>query len=43
MCERLGIYFNSPVHPAKPLRAFRDRAKDNPDGLGIAFYPDNFS
>ncbi len=40
MCELLGMSFNLPVRPSISFRGFRRRGKDNPDGWGIAFYPD---
>jgi len=36
MCELLGLCFNQPVRPEISFRGFRPRAKDNPDGWGIA-------
>ncbi|RKZ31304.1 hypothetical protein DRQ33_07190 [bacterium] len=30
----------SPSNPLYLLRGFRHRGKSNPDGWGIAFYPD---
>lgn len=40
MCELLGISFNQPVKPSLSFRGFRHRGKINPDGWGIAYYPD---
>ena len=33
--------FNLPVKPSFSFRGFRLRGGDNPDGWGLAFYPDN--
>ena len=41
MCELLGMCFNMPVQPKISFRAFRRRGRENPDGWGIAFYPDS--
>jgi len=40
MCELLGMSFNLPVRPSISFRGFRHRGEENPDGWGIAFYPD---
>lgn len=40
MCELLGMSFNLPIRPSISFRGFRHRGKHNPDGWGIAFYPD---
>jgi len=40
MCELLGMSFNLPVRPSISFRGFRYRGEINPDGWGIAFYPD---
>lgn len=40
MCELLGLSFNMPVRPNLSFKGFRLRGKANPDGWGIAFYPD---
>jgi glutamine amidotransferase len=40
MCELLGLSFNEPVSPQVSFRAFTRRSQVNPDGWGIAFYPD---
>jgi len=40
LCELLGMSFNLPVRPSISFRGFRHRGKYNPDGWGIAFYPD---
>lgn len=40
MCELLGMSFNFSVRPSISFRGFRQRGESNPDGWGIAFYPD---
>ncbi len=40
MCELLGLSFNKPVNPTLSFKAFSKRSKNNPDGWGMAFYPD---
>lgn len=40
MCELLGMCFNKEVTPSISFRGFRQRGGENPDGWGIAFYPD---
>ena len=40
MCELLGISFNLPVNPKISFKGFQQRGECNPDGWGIAFYPD---
>ena len=40
MCELLGLCFNLPVRPDISFRGFRHRGENNPDGWGIAFFPD---
>ncbi|HOM87642.1 MAG TPA: class II glutamine amidotransferase [Spirochaetota bacterium] len=40
MCELLGLSFNQPVKMNLSFRGFRRRGKENPDGWGLAFYPD---
>lgn len=40
MCELLGTSFNLPVRPRISFRAFSLRGRLNPDGWGLAFYPD---
>ena len=40
MCELLGMSFNLPVNPSISFRGFRFRGEENPDGWGMAFYPD---
>lgn len=40
MCELLGMSFNLPVNPKISFKGFQQRGKNNPDGWGIAFYPD---
>ena len=43
MCELLGLSFNTPVRPNLSFKGFRLRGEANPDGWGIAFYPDKSS
>lgn len=40
MCELLGLCFNTAVRPNLSFKGFRIRSEENPDGWGIAFYPD---
>lgn len=40
MCELLAMSFNLPIRPNISFRGFRHRSESNPDGWGIAFYPD---
>ncbi len=40
MCELLGLSFNAAVRPNLSFKGFRLRGEANPDGWGIAFYPD---
>jgi len=40
MCELLGMSFNKPIRPEFTFRGFRRRSSDNPDGWGLAYYPD---
>ena len=40
MCELLGLCFNQAVRPNLSFKGFRIRSETNPDGWGIAFYPD---
>lgn len=40
MCELLGLNFNRAVRPNLSFKGFRIRSEENPDGWGIAFYPD---
>ena len=40
MCELLGLSFNRPVRPNLSFKGFRLRGEANPDGWGIAYYPD---
>lgn len=39
MCELLGLSFNKQIRPKISFVAFRRRARYNPHGWGIAFYP----
>lgn len=41
MCELLALCFNLPVSPRISFKGFRVRGRRNPDGWGLAFYPDN--
>ena len=40
MCELLGMSFNRAVNPKISFKGFQQRGKNNPDGWGIAYYPD---
>jgi predicted glutamine amidotransferase len=40
MCELLGLSFNCLIKPRISFTGFRERGEDNPDGWGLAFYPD---
>lgn len=40
MCELLGMSFNRPVECGFSFRGFTRRSIDNPDGWGIALYPE---
>ena len=40
MCELLALSFNNPVNFKLSIKAFKHRGLKNPDGWGIAFYPD---
>ena len=40
MCELLGMSFNQPVRINYSLRGFIHRGERNPDGWGLAWYPD---
>jgi len=40
MCELMGLNFARPLSAAFSLRAFGDRDQENPDGWGLAWYPD---
>ena len=40
LCELLGLTFNLPVTSNVSFTGFRQRAEANPDGWGLAFYPD---
>lgn len=40
MCELLGMAFNQSVLPNLSFRGFARRGVHNPDGWGIAYYPD---
>lgn len=40
MCELMGISFNEPVRPNISVKGFYKKGERNPDGWGIAYYPD---
>lgn len=40
MCELLGLAFNHPVSPTVSFRGFRHLGEENPDGWGLACFPD---
>lgn len=40
MCELLGMSFNEPVRPNISVKGFRKKSERNPDGWGVAYYPD---
>ena len=40
MCELLGMNFNGPVYCGFSFRGFTNRGNRNPDGWGIALYPE---
>ncbi len=40
MCELMGMSFDQPVVAEFSLRDFRCRDEENPDGWGLAWYPD---
>lgn len=40
MCELLGLAFNHPVFPSFSFRGFRHLGEENPDGWGLAAFPD---
>lgn len=40
MCELLGMSFNEPVKPNLSVKGLRKKAERNPDGWGMACYPD---
>lgn len=41
MCELLAMSFNQPVNPKFSFTGFRYRGDKNPDGWGLAYYPDD--
>ena len=41
MCELLGLCFDQPVRPTVSFACLRPRSKENPDGWGVACYPDD--
>ena len=40
MCELLGLCFDAPVTADISIREFASRGQQNPDGWGLAWYPD---
>jgi len=40
MCQLLGMCFSQPFTPSISFRGFRHKGESNPNGWGIAFYPD---
>lgn len=40
MCQLLGLSFNVSVRPEISFRGFMRRGRSNPDGWGLALYPD---
>jgi glutamine amidotransferase len=40
MCELMGLSFAKPVMASVSIQAFSERSCDNPDGWGLAWYPD---
>lgn len=40
MCELLGLCFDAPVAADISIHEFAGRSHDNPDGWGLAWYPD---
>ena len=40
MCELFAMSFNQPVRPNISFKGFRRRGRQNPDGWGMALYPD---
>lgn len=40
MCQLLGISFNVPVRPEISFKGFMKRGRSNPDGWGLALFPD---
>jgi predicted glutamine amidotransferase len=41
MCELLGLCFDAPITAEISIHEFATRGHDNPDGWGLAWYPDN--
>ena len=39
LCELLGLNFNYQIDPSFSFKGFRNRGTNNPDGWGLAFYP----
>lgn len=40
MCELLGLSYNKTIRPNLSFRGFLREGENNPDGWGLAFYPD---
>ncbi len=40
MCDLIGMSFNDPVRPNFSIKGFKSKGQSNPDGWGIAYYPD---
>jgi len=40
MCELLGLSYNVKIRPNLSFRGFLRGGEENPDGWGLAFYPD---
>ncbi len=40
MCELLGLCFNLPMRPTFTFKKFFQNSESNPDGWGLAFFPD---
>ena len=40
MCELMGMSFAKPVVASVSVQAFSQRSQENPDGWGLAWYPD---
>jgi len=40
VCELLALNFNVPIKANLSFRGFKKRGKYNPEGWGIAYYPD---
>lgn len=40
MCELLGLTYNGTIQPSLSFKGFQREGEENPDGWGLAFYPD---